>query len=283
MTTAAEMFRDLLRTAPFQPATNLWRAVELDAVRRHGLPAGLGLDLGCGDGKLTQIVDALPPADGSRRTWIGVDIDPLETAQATATGLYRTVHTGSAAEIPEPDASVDFVFSNSVLEHIGPIDAVLAEAARLLKPGGRFILTVPGPGFHAALRTPSEGGARVAALAEIDARCAHLRYWGQAEWAEHLGRCGLVVRTCTDYLTPAQTRRWQRLSAVTGGLLYRLYGGKRQPIEIQRRLGLRRARPGVLGAIMSWCAPLLAAGCELDATSASSGQGACLLIDAAKL
>jgi SAM-dependent methyltransferase len=165
---------------------------------------------------------------------------------------------------------------------VGPIDAVLAEAARLLKPGGRFILTVPGPGFHAALRTPPAGRAREAYLAQIDARCAHLRYWSLAEWEEHLGRCGLVVTTCTDYLTPAQTRRWQALSAVTGGLLYRLYGGKRQPIEIQRRLGLRQARPGLLGAIASGCAPLLAAGCRLDAMRASSGEGACLLIDAVK-
>ena len=282
MTTSAVLFRHLMRTAPFQPATNLWRAVELDAVRRHGLPSGVGLDLGCGDGKLTQIVDALPPADGSRRVWVGVDIDPLETAQATATGLYRSVHTGSAAEIPEPAASVDFVFSNSVLEHVGPIDAVLAEAARLLKPGGRFILTVPGPGFHQALRTPSAPGARSAYLDQIDARCAHLRYWSRAEWEEHLGRCGLTVTTCTDYLTPAQTRRWQRLSAFTGGLLYRLYGGKRQPIEIQRRLGMRRVRPGLLGAIAAAFAPLLAAGCRLDATGVSSGEGACLLIDATK-
>ena len=283
MKSPGELFHDLMRTAPFQPATNLWRAVELDAVQRHGLPGGRGLDLGCGDGKLTKIIDASPPADGRPREWIGVDLDPLETAQAIETGLYRAVHTGSAAAIPEADASVDFVFSNSVLEHIGPIDEVLAEAARLLKPGGQFVLTVPGPGFHKALRGPRGTAARAAYLAGIDARCAHLRYWSREDWAAHLGRSGLRIETCVEYLTPTQTRRWERLSALTGGLLYRLYGGRQRPIEIQRRLRLRGSRPSLAGAIGVLLAPLLATGCRLDSAAAEdAGEGACLLISAIK-
>ena len=202
-----------------------------------------------------------------------------------AGGLYERVHTGSAAAIPEPDASVDFVFSNSVLEHIGPIDEVLAEAARLLRPGGHFILTVPGPGFHRALAGPGAGvpaDARAAYLQEIDNRCAHLRYWSVGEWSQHLGRCGLQIQTHFEYLSPTQTRRWERLSAWTGGLLYRVYGKRERPIEIQRRLGLRSARPGPLGWLAALISPLLALGCRLDAPASFPGDGACLLIDAVK-
>lgn len=281
---AAELFGQLMRTAPFQPATNLWRAVELDAVLRHGLPAGRGLDLGCGDGKLSAIVDAALTDANQARRWTGVDIDPLETAQAESIGLYERVHTVSADAIPEADASFDFVFSNSVLEHVPPIESTLAEAARLLRPGGRFVLTVPGPGFHKALRGPARNGDRDAYLRGVDERCAHLRYWDLETWTERLRACGLEVRLHQSYLSVQQTRRWERLSAWTGGLMHRLYGGRSRPIEIQRRLGMRNARPGLLGRLAAALAPLFAMGCPLEAQALQPNEeGACLLIEAVKL
>ena len=45
---AKDIYANLVASAPYQPATNYWRAVELDAVNRHGLPDGRGVDLGCG-------------------------------------------------------------------------------------------------------------------------------------------------------------------------------------------------------------------------------------------
>jgi hypothetical protein len=43
------------------------------------------------------------------------------------------------------DASVDVIISQDVLEHVPEIDPAIAEAARALRPGGRFFLSVP---FH---------------------------------------------------------------------------------------------------------------------------------------
>lgn len=275
------LLRELMATAPFQPATNLWRAVELDAVQRHGLPAGRGLDLGCGDGKLTRItLDALGPA-ARGITWVGVDIDPAETALAQASGLYQAVHTGSAAAIPEADGSFDFVFSNSVLEHIGPIDAVLAEASRLLRPGGRFVFTVPGPDFHTCLAGPALGGDRAAYERELDTRCAHLRYWSADEWRQHLGAVGLVPQVVTPYLSQRQVQRWERLSALTGGLAYRVFGRQARPIEIQRRFRLRSDRVGLAGHLGAAGAGLFALGCPLGADDPARLHG-CLLVDAVK-
>lgn len=278
-----QVFADLMRRTPFQPATNLWRAVELDAVQQHGLPSGRGLDLGCGDGKLSAIVMDMLGSDALAATqWTGVDIDPAETAQAQACGLYEKVHTGSAADIPEADGSFDFVFSNSVLEHIGPIDEVLQEAARLLRPGGRFICTVPGPDFHACLSGPSLGRlSRADYLREVDTRCAHLRYWSEGEWRQHLGAVGLQVQTAWPYLSQRQTQRWESLSAWTGGLAYRLYGRAPRPIEIQRKWGLRSSETSLSGRLGAAATPLLAAGCPLSSKDRSERHG-CLLIDAVK-
>ncbi len=281
MTEPLDFFRKLMRTSMFQPATNLWRAVELSAIQRHGLPSGRGLDLGCGDGKLTVILDAETPLPTPRR-WIGVDIDPLETAQALATGLYEAVHTGSANNIREASGSMDFVFSNSVLEHVEPIDETLAEAARLLRSGGRFIATVPGPGFHRALRWLAGSSRREAYLRAIDERVAHLRYWSADDWRQQLARHGLRLDSVMGYLSPAQTRRWELLSNATGGLLYWAFGGRSRPIEIQRRLGMKRVHAGLPGRLGEWAAPAMAWGCALSADPLDPELGACLLVDAIK-
>ena len=48
---------------------------------------------------------------------------------------------GYIEEIPLPDASVDVVISNCVINLAGDKDAVFAEAARVLSPGGRFAVS----------------------------------------------------------------------------------------------------------------------------------------------
>ncbi len=59
----------LMAAAPFQPATNYWRAVELAVLQPEHFPQGHGLDLGCGDGRLARIVfDRADP-----RQLVGID------------------------------------------------------------------------------------------------------------------------------------------------------------------------------------------------------------------
>lgn len=232
---------------------------------RHGLPAGRGLDLGCGDGLLTMI---LLEETGPREI-VGVDPDPAETARARELGIYAAVHTCGGADVPEPDASFDWVLSNSVLEHIDGIDAVLAEVARLLRPGGKFIFTVPGPGFHASLRGPLlPGASREAYLRRLDERLAHRRSWGPSEWGPALESHGLRMEGAVSYLEPRSVRRWESISRVTAGVLYGLAGRRARPIEIQRRLGMRRSGARMPLTLAGSLATLLAAGLE-----SPNGQG----------
>lgn len=270
------LFSDLLSYAPFQPATNFWRAIEVKAVVDHSLPAGRGLDLGCGDGRLTGIILS---KIGSRE-FVGVDLDPLETALAIKSGLYTAIHTTSATSIPEPSASFDFVLSNSVLEHIPDIDGVLAEVGRLLRPGGRFILTVPSSTFHDCLRGPSDVAARLNYLGDIDQRCAHLRYWDLSTWKQHLSPHGLDINFSREYLSQAEVRRWEALSNNTGGLLYKLYGKREQPIDIQRRFGLRKNSIRLPLFAARGLARLLSSGVRQE-NSVSRPFG-CLLVEATR-
>ena len=234
------LFKQFLSVYPYQPATAFWRAIEISQVTAKPFPEGFGLDLGCGDGKLTEIVLNRV----GRRELVGIDIDPEETEQAKQYDFYARIHTTPGTAIPEADKTFDFAFSNSVLEHIDNVRKVLQETARLLKPGGVFLFTVPGGGFHQSL-----GGSifpwipREQYLAELDVRLAHKRYWSEEDWRRELRHCEMEIETVTPYLTRKEARRWQTIARFTSGFLYglfSLFGKKRHPIEIQRTLGMRK-------------------------------------------
>ena len=231
------LLHDMLRMYPAQPATAVWRAVEIGALLRLGIPHGRGLDLGCGDGKLTALIlGRCGPRD-----LVGIDPDPLETQAAALSGIYSAVHACPGERIPEPDASFDFVISNSVLEHIPDLEPVLAEAARLLRLGGQFLFTVPGPAFHKLLRGSLLPWAqRTQYLADLDRRLAHWRYPSTGEWDGLCSRNGLRMQSCLGYLDRDETRAWETWSRFTGGLLYAVWGKRKPPIRIQRELGLRQ-------------------------------------------
>lgn len=267
-----KLLTEFMMQAPHQPATNYWRAIEIHEVVKYDLPHGMGLDLGCGDGHLMAITLKYAGA----RDLVGVDIDPLETAQAERRGVYRKVFTTSGDNLPFGGGEIDYVFSNSVLEHIENIQGSLSEVSRVLRAGGRFIFTVPGPDFHACLKGPADPGKRERYLRETDARCRHLRYWSATRWSQALATAGLVMVHSHEYLGRAQVQRWEFLARCTSGVLYKIAGGRRQPIEIQRRLKIRNIH-----------LPRLAA--ELAANAASAGtqrEGSpygCLLIEAQKV
>lgn len=239
MADAYDLLPRFLNVYPFQPATALWRAVEIAHLVDHGLPEGHGLDLGCGDGLLTGIIQELCRGD---RIWTGVDPDPAEVELARHTGLYTTCLVASGHGLPFDSNVFEFVLSNSVLEHIPDPLPVLSEVARVLKPGGHFIFTVPSSSFHASLRGPLiQRSNQAAYLRDLDKRCAHYYYWGRDRWQESLLLNGLVVSSMTPYLDRKEVRRWEICSRWTAGVLYRLLGSRQQPIDIQRRLGLRRS------------------------------------------
>lgn len=235
-----DLMTEFVARYPAQPATAFWRGIEIDVLARAGIPDGLGLDLGCGDGILTDI---LFKRVGRRPRLVGIDPDPLETHAAQKYDFYERIHTTGGAAIPEPDATFDFVISNSVLEHIPDLESVVCEMGRLLKPGGQFFLTVPGPGFHENLYGGLfPGFSRETYLSNLDRRLAHFHYLSEDDWKALCERNGLRVETVTGYLGEKTTRRWETLSRMTGGALNALTFGKRRPIEIQRALRLRKVQ-----------------------------------------
>jgi SAM-dependent methyltransferase len=101
------------------------------------------LDLGCGAGIDTLLAGAAVGPEGKA---IGLDMTPemVERARRHAAEMSLSnveVHHGLMEEIPLPDASVDVVISNGVLNLSTRKSRVLAEALRVLKPGGRVSIS----------------------------------------------------------------------------------------------------------------------------------------------
>jgi 2-polyprenyl-6-hydroxyphenyl methylase / 3-demethylubiquinone-9 3-methyltransferase len=95
------------------------------------------LDVGCGGGLLAEEFAKL------RCHVIGVDPSrpSLETARAHAEqqGLEIDYVAAPAEDLPFEDGSFDFVYCCDVLEHVDSVERAVAEAARVLKPGGAYL------------------------------------------------------------------------------------------------------------------------------------------------
>ncbi len=94
------------------------------------LPDGRVLDLGCGVGHSYR---ELAP-----RVSVGVDLEP-----SVLVGQDRETHTADMRRLPFPDASFASLISVQSLEHVPDPESVLAEAVRVLTPGGRAVFVTP--------------------------------------------------------------------------------------------------------------------------------------------
>lgn len=99
------------------------------------------LDLACGDGFLAETLGTAP---GSA-TVVGLDLSAAELRAARRRlGAGVPLAQARAQRLPLPDASVDAVASHMALMLMDPVEPVLAECRRVLRPGGRLAAVVGG-------------------------------------------------------------------------------------------------------------------------------------------
>lgn len=117
----------------------LLRALEVVVCRQFAsrLEAPV-LDLGCGDGFVFRLAFPETPATG-------IDLSEAGIAKARENGRYQEALVADARRLPFAASSFGGVFSNCAVEHMEEVETVLAEVGRVLRPGGRFLFTVPSP------------------------------------------------------------------------------------------------------------------------------------------
>jgi 2-polyprenyl-3-methyl-5-hydroxy-6-metoxy-1,4-benzoquinol methylase len=140
------------------------------------------LDVGCGEGRFA--------AELARRGFpvVGVDVaeEPLRRARAREPALEVQI-VPAEGQWPLADASFDVVWAGETIEHVADTVGWLSEVHRVLRPGGRLLLS-----------TPAHGRLRMLALAlsgtrfdrHFDPRADHLRFYSRRTLARLLADLG---------------------------------------------------------------------------------------------
>ena len=138
------------------------------ALARYAVNAAVALDLGSADG----------PSAG----WIPHVADHVVSLDIDPRGLSTTGICGSAMALPFADETFDLVSAFDVIEHCEPEATALAEVARVLRPGGSFLMAVP------AYRW---------AWSDHDVANGHHRRYTRARAAQSVGAAGLTIDRVT--------------------------------------------------------------------------------------
>lgn len=128
-------------------------------MERHLTGTRRVLDVGCGEGQVARRAAALG-ADV-----VGVDPTRNQIGVARERGGGPAYGEATAELLPFRDAAFDAVVMCLVIEHIDPMEPAIEEMARVLEPGGRFLLLMN----HPLLQTTGSGW--------IDDHILEEQYW----------------------------------------------------------------------------------------------------------
>lgn len=184
------------------------------------------LDLGCGFGEFGSAFFDAPAAYGldvSRR-----DLNLVEP------GLYKGLVHADGHALPFPDETFNTVMSVSVLEHIPDVRTVLEEIARVLKPEGRLVISMPLRDLDSymvyppVLRRLGLGRLADSYTRRFHQTFKHVNLFEPEEWLALVSEVGLSVQIHRRIMSKSVTRLFD-LGLLTAAVsqVTRLVSGRR--------------------------------------------------------
>lgn len=179
---------ELLRTGDTKHS--MWRTVEWRLLRETLAGASRPmLDLGCGDGGFGALL--------TDRIEYGIDGDADAVSQCNP-GVYGSTNAADMREpLPLTTGSIATTFSNSTLEHVNPLAPAIASVARVMRPGGHLLATVPTSGFTETM-IETYG---VPFSERLNGSLGHHNLWTWKQWEDLLRAQGFASVTFRGYLS----------------------------------------------------------------------------------
>lgn len=143
------------------------------------------LDFGCGRGDIMEEMRKINPD----ARYVGIDVSEAAVEDAQKKYPEFEFHVISdGGRFPLGDASVDFVFTSEVVEHVYDTENAFVELGRVLKPGGRVLLTTPYHGFVKNILL-----ALFAFDTHFDPMGPHVRFFSNKKLSDAFGKNGMKV------------------------------------------------------------------------------------------
>ena len=155
-------------------------------------PKSVFLEIGCGDGRLSFAL-----AEKLGKSY-ALDVTDALLDQTKAPPNWEFLKT-SGTEIPLGTCTIDFAYSNQLMEHLHPEDAEyqLTEIYRVLKPGGSYYCTTP---------SRVTGPHDVSRYFDYEAKCFHLMEYDYSSLRTLFKKIGFRNFNCIVYVRGKQIK-----------------------------------------------------------------------------
>jgi SAM-dependent methyltransferase len=159
----------------------------------ESISPGAALDAACGSGRHARRLVELG------HDVVGVDSSPEMLAKARASVPEAVFRHGDLTSLPAESDSFDLVVCALALEHVADLNAAIAEMSRVLRRGGRMILSDPHP--------TAVGLGGMAYFQDAQGKAGVVRGFGHlhSDYLAAFGQAGLAVLHCAETrLGPAE-------------------------------------------------------------------------------